>query len=685
MLESTENKLIFIVEQRPDPDVFDFNIRFNSVADIHVAIPGTMTADVNLVRGVEFDVENKTSYDNGAKIYLHYGAGNLPALSAMIGKRVAVWRQVPERQETELPNRGLLPSAELEKQLDKIVMMVQQNDEVLSRCVRVSIASGVEPEQYMDEVMTKINLSVQSCVYSAESAAGSAASSAAVAAFVGNCMTEITGNPEYAEKAARSFYNVEQQYGAVLAAGTATLDAVRDGGVNAVTLAGQTAALAVQEQGRTEVESITGAGGTYTAAIARAEGTMTVYLAGCSAAAANADATAGEVAAMQQSVSTMHGLVVEALDQALEAGTACTVAAGSCSQYTATSLEALQQARACVTDASGYATSAGSSAQSALAKAGEAAASAAQAHAFELAAGTVAAQAGTSAAMSSITLHNARQDAHGGRITALETGKLSLSGGTITGNLHFSATSSMFFAGSGSVRAGGNASALILAGAASYDDGGSVRVYGNSYTTWAGAAGGVVLVCNGGTAESELRVFGDGLWYTGPSFSFPGGSFSATPTAPTPASGDNSTKLATTAFVKTAAAAAAAAAAADVAAVKTGRPVYKNRTNVSAEFVAVSGWTASTPGWLEILTPPDVSDEYHGDDGILYFALKSKGSSNHVTVAAIKPGGDENTYGAFVPVRVGDALICNLDEGSGQQPYQSDDLRGTKLYFVPEG
>ena len=421
MIETTENKINFTIGTSR---VFDFDIPFFDENDIRCY---TFVGDTQheLVRGTDFTIAkypDHTDFFDGGKITL---IGDLPPA----GTKLVIARILDLTQDVDLPLNGKLPSTSVETQLDKIVCMVQQQQEALDRCVKVEIASGKDPEDYFVDVMRQINLSVESCVYSAESAAGSAASSAAVAAFVGNCMTEITGNPEYAEKAARSFYNIEQQYGAVLAAGTATLNAVRDGGVNAVTLAGQTAALTVQEQGRTEVESITGAGGTYTAAIARAEGTMTVYLAGCSAAAANADATAGQIAAMEQSVSVMKTSVEQSLDAALEAGTVCTVQAGSCSQYTAASLEALQEARACVTDASGYASSASGkageaaqsaqsalskageaaqSAQSALAKAGEAAQSAAAAYAAELAAGTIAEQT----ANLSITVHNASALAH---------------------------------------------------------------------------------------------------------------------------------------------------------------------------------------------------------------------------------------------------------------------------------
>lgn len=148
MLENENNTMNFVIGAG---NIFQFTIRFNEPSEIHCYLSdGTVSRELT---SVEFSVEAKTSYENGADI-------TLLITPIPTGKTLIVERKVPYKQMTSLPNAGKLPSETLEVQLDKLVMMMQQMKDALSRSVVFPPGSAQTVEALIQSMQDRLELAM---------------------------------------------------------------------------------------------------------------------------------------------------------------------------------------------------------------------------------------------------------------------------------------------------------------------------------------------------------------------------------------------------------------------------------------------------------------------------------------------------------------------------------------------
>lgn len=130
MIESTQNKLNYVVGESA---VFPFNLRFFRPEDIKCFL-NQDNVQTELVRNVDFSVERKENYDSGANVTLLLN--ELPT-----GATLSILRICDITQDLALPENGKLPSSGLERQLDKLTMIAQQQAEELSRCIKNDVTN----------------------------------------------------------------------------------------------------------------------------------------------------------------------------------------------------------------------------------------------------------------------------------------------------------------------------------------------------------------------------------------------------------------------------------------------------------------------------------------------------------------------------------------------------------------
>ena len=125
MIETTTNKVVYVTADNP---VFAFPLPFFAPSDIHCYLYDG-DKETELVRGSDFSVEVKDNYADGATVTL---------LGTLVpGRKLTIAREVPLTQSVNLPEYGKIPSAALEKQLDKFIMICQQLREVVARSFAV--------------------------------------------------------------------------------------------------------------------------------------------------------------------------------------------------------------------------------------------------------------------------------------------------------------------------------------------------------------------------------------------------------------------------------------------------------------------------------------------------------------------------------------------------------------------
>lgn len=231
-------------------------------------------------------------------------------------------------------------------------------------------------------------------------------------------------------------------------------------------------------------------------------------VAAAASAAASESAAASSATAAEASKNTAQTRAGDAFSSAASAAQSENNAAQSENNALASKNAAANSATAAAQSASSALESKNAAANSAIAAAASetnASASALSASASENAAANAADAAHDYAeqakAVSGITEHNADENAHPAirqSITALENGKLAISGGSMTGPVSFT--------GRGKIGSTGNGSAVDLMGGSDLASGGSVRVFGNDYV--GSNAGGVALFVTNddGTEKYVLRL-----------------------------------------------------------------------------------------------------------------------------------------------------------------------------------
>jgi len=86
-----------------------------------------------------------------------------------VGYKIVIRREIPNEQELNLENLGPFFAEDIEAELDRIVMMVQQLQESDDRSVKVDMSSDITPDQLLEEIAD----SVEAAATSASNAATS--------------------------------------------------------------------------------------------------------------------------------------------------------------------------------------------------------------------------------------------------------------------------------------------------------------------------------------------------------------------------------------------------------------------------------------------------------------------------------------------------------------------------------
>ena len=136
--------------------VFPFTFALNAEDGEYVGVYVTNDDDVS---------EKTTNFtiDTTAKTVTYPNAGDPLAT----GKKITLRREIPNEQELNLENLGPFFAEDVEGELDRIVMMIQQIYETNSRAITTDMASDETPEEFKDRLLA-----------SSEAAAASAAAAA---------------------------------------------------------------------------------------------------------------------------------------------------------------------------------------------------------------------------------------------------------------------------------------------------------------------------------------------------------------------------------------------------------------------------------------------------------------------------------------------------------------------------
>ena len=128
MIETTESKVTYAITEGTG-NVFTFAVPFFTETDIHAYLFSD-DSETELVRGTDFAVsylDGKTDYTEGGTVTV---TADLP-----VGSLLTIAREVPATQNLALAEYGKLPSAPIEKQLDRTIMVCQQLRDTLGRAV----------------------------------------------------------------------------------------------------------------------------------------------------------------------------------------------------------------------------------------------------------------------------------------------------------------------------------------------------------------------------------------------------------------------------------------------------------------------------------------------------------------------------------------------------------------------
>lgn len=316
------------------------------------------------------------------------------------GKSLAILRDAPFDQQTDIQdNQAFLPEI-VETALDKLTMLVQQLKEELERCVKVGVASGESPESILSMILGAKDMALDS----ASSAASAAAACSSAQLTIATIWAEITGDSASAEAAIEALREAWEAAGSVKAAAEAGKASVNEASLAAVEYAkgqieeAQTASVGVlsattksrKEELLALISETVGAEGTVAAAVQAAQ----------EAAEAAAGET-GKIESISEAAQTSISAAVAVADQKKQAA------------ETAANEAAAQAEAAGDSAAEAYSYIAQTLANRNAAEAAQAAAEAAKADA-QAAAGSA-----SDVANASITAHNASAEAHPNGIAKL--------------------------------------------------------------------------------------------------------------------------------------------------------------------------------------------------------------------------------------------------------------------------
>ncbi|MBN2643279.1 MAG: hypothetical protein JXR78_16630 [Victivallales bacterium] len=140
-VQSTINKQQFACNGSAQQFPFGFQI-FNA-SDIIVVLTDPAGANSVLAYLIDYDV---SAAPDG---WLHGGTVQTSAVYP-VNSKLTIVRKLDLVQTLDLGFNDRLPSAELEKALDRIVMILQDHEEALERTVKLSVTSNSDPENYLE-------------------------------------------------------------------------------------------------------------------------------------------------------------------------------------------------------------------------------------------------------------------------------------------------------------------------------------------------------------------------------------------------------------------------------------------------------------------------------------------------------------------------------------------------------
>lgn len=117
---------------------FDFSFKVIEASDLSVGkILNSTEVKTDMVLGVDYTVTINPTTDGGTVTYM---VAPTALQDSWIG------RVVPATQAQDIPTNGLFRETQVENALDKITMVVQQQQEEIDRCVKLpDISSGITP------------------------------------------------------------------------------------------------------------------------------------------------------------------------------------------------------------------------------------------------------------------------------------------------------------------------------------------------------------------------------------------------------------------------------------------------------------------------------------------------------------------------------------------------------------
>lgn len=182
--------------------VFPFSFPFNKASDIHAAIYDSSTeATTELTSDYYVDTSGKKF------CYPGYPPGQEPAASQQpaVLKRtqtITIYRQTEISQLTDLGDKYPLPN--IEAMGDKSIMILQEHNEQLARCVKTAISDTETPEQRYLEMQTYVSATRQSAAEAASSAGYAQDMANDAAASEHNAATSASSAKASAQAAAQS-------------------------------------------------------------------------------------------------------------------------------------------------------------------------------------------------------------------------------------------------------------------------------------------------------------------------------------------------------------------------------------------------------------------------------------------------------------------------------------------------
>ena len=139
------------------------------------------------------------------------------------GRKITIRREIPNEQELNLENLGPFFAEDVEGEMDREVMMIQQLAEVTNRAITVDMADDKQPEDLLKEIRDNLQGAITAKQEAAESAAESAASAQEAAASEAAAKASETAAANSATEASVSAIDAAAtlQEGQSILAGTA--------------------------------------------------------------------------------------------------------------------------------------------------------------------------------------------------------------------------------------------------------------------------------------------------------------------------------------------------------------------------------------------------------------------------------------------------------------------------------